>query len=559
VNLLTLVFPMIVAQSCRIGCLILVLGVVRMAVRSRIPARLLFAGWIVVAVALLVPVSLPARWSPFNLVHLERLVSHAGLAGGRRDGPAAGPISSAQPYSISAGTRIPSAEIRSSSVSEAARVLPIVWVAGFGALLGVQLLGWLRLQRLIREPAGRAGPEIEAAVAEIAQLLRIKRRILVHVTDSAGTAALGGFWRPHLFVPRRMAEGLAPDELRLVILHELGHWRRRDMVASRLIRGSLALHWFNPLVWLGARMAQTDCELACDEFVLRRMPADTLPEYGATLLKVLELACERDPSPSLLGIFGKRQQLTRRIHMIAQYGTRNALGMMAGCCFLALFAASAVTGETGDQNPNENTGLSKLFGAWTGWQKNVTMHGVNFEKAKVDQRGFVTGSVAADTTIGGRPCKQGWVHLHPNGVPASFTASADIPLGRFFIPSGTWVFQNEQGIITVCSFPRDVEIQGHVCRGGGIWGILGGSEGVQAAFYPSGALKHFFVRHPVRIDGVPCAASVFHGIELYENGRLKSATLSEDFEQDREIHHKGERLRLTSEGHVQPGPIQGGR
>ena len=178
---------------------------------------------------------------------------------------------------------------------------------------------------------------------------------------------------------------------------------------------------------------------------------------------------------------------------------------------------------------------------------------MSFQKAKVDQRGFVIGFLPGDTTIAGRPCKQGWVHLHPNGVPAGFTASKDIVLDRFPIPPQTWVFQNEGGIVTVCSFPRDMDIQGHICRGG-----IGGSEGVQTAFYPNGALKQFFAPHPVRIDGVPCGASAFQpGIELHENGRLKSATLSEDFERDGRIHHKGERLRMTSEGRVLQGPSPG--
>jgi len=188
-----------------------------------------------------------------------------------------------------------------------------------------------------------------------------------------------------------------------------------------------------------------------------------------------------------------------------------------------------------------------LLTGCTAWQENVELHGVKFQKAKVDANGFVIGYIGADTLVGGRPCRQGWVHLHPNGTPAGFTASQDIALTRFTIPAATWVSQNTEGIVTTCSFPRDVDIQGHVCRGGS-----GGAEGVQTAFYPDGALKQFYAPKPTRIDGVLCGASLFQsGIELYENGKLHSATLSEDLLLDGQLHHAGERIHLTAEGKSQ--------
>jgi len=177
-------------------------------------------------------------------------------------------------------------------------------------------------------------------------------------------------------------------------------------------------------------------------------------------------------------------------------------------------------------------------------KKDVQLHGVVFQKAKIDSQGFVIGYIKADATIAGRPCKKGWVHLHPNGVLAGFAASQDIQLSRFVIPSNTWVFQDINGNVSVCAFPHDTEIQGHLCRGG--WG---GSEGVQTAFYPEGALKQFFTRSPVMIDGVPCAASLFKaGVELHENGKLQSATLSQGFVCQGRVYKRGDRIRLTQKG-----------
>lgn len=181
------------------------------------------------------------------------------------------------------------------------------------------------------------------------------------------------------------------------------------------------------------------------------------------------------------------------------------------------------------------------------WQHDVTVQGVAFSKVRMEDNGLVIGLLKEDTLIAGRPCRQGWVHLWPNGIPAGFTASREIDLGRFKIPAETWVFQNRDGVVTVCAFPRDTEVQGFPCRGSG------GPEGVQAAFYPDGALKEFFLRHDTRIQDIPCKAGLFgEPVWLHENGRLQACVLSEDLVRDGRTYPKGTHLRFNSDGRIMP-------
>lgn len=190
---------------------------------------------------------------------------------------------------------------------------------------------------------------------------------------------------------------------------------------------------------------------------------------------------------------------------------------------------------------------SLLLASCSDWKYDVTVQGVAFSKVKIEDNGLVIGELKEDTLIGGRPCKRGWVHLRPNGVPVGFTASREIDLRRFTIPTGTWVFQNENGVVTVCAFPRDTEVQGHSCRGSG------GPEGVQAAFYPSGSLKEYFLRHDTRIQEVPCKGGLIRqSIKLHENGRLKECILSEELVRDGHTYPAGTPLRFDADGRIIP-------
>jgi hypothetical protein len=192
-----------------------------------------------------------------------------------------------------------------------------------------------------------------------------------------------------------------------------------------------------------------------------------------------------------------------------------------------------------------------LLAGCSRWQEDAMVDGIAFERVKVDRAGRAAGTLAQDTTIAGSPCHQGYVHLHANGVPALFQAAEEIVLPHVVIPVGTWVRQDSSGRITVCSFPQDQVIQGYRCRGSG------GPKGVQVAFHANGTLRQFFLVEPTVIDGFPCDTGLVRGsVELHDNGRLRSARLSQDVQRGNRIYRQGTRITIDQNGHiVEPDPI----
>jgi hypothetical protein len=181
------------------------------------------------------------------------------------------------------------------------------------------------------------------------------------------------------------------------------------------------------------------------------------------------------------------------------------------------------------------------------WHYDVTEGGIAFDRVRVEENGLLVGELKEDTLISGRLCKKGWIHVLSSGVPVAFTAARDFNAWRFTIPAGTWVFQNGAGVVTVCAFPRDLEVQGYVCRGSG------GPKGVQTAFYADGSLKEFFLPHDTKIQGVPCRSGLINeAVELHPNGRLKACALSEDYVRDGRVYAKGTRLRFDRDGRIAP-------
>lgn len=77
----------------------------------------------------------------------------------------------------------------------------------------------------------------------------------------------GGFRNPVILLPASSATWDS-ERRRVVLMHELVHIRRRDVLRQLMSGIVLALYWFHPLSWLASRYAAISREEACDERVL---------------------------------------------------------------------------------------------------------------------------------------------------------------------------------------------------------------------------------------------------------------------------------------------------
>lgn len=125
-----------------------------------------------------------------------------------------------------------------------------------------------------------AATEENAVLAELCDNRRIPR---LYRNPLAATPMLVGVFHPAIILPDREYTN---EQLRAVLLHELTHLRRKDVLVKWLTVLVSALHWFNPIVWLVRREIDCACELSCDEAVIRNLDTDGKQNYGETLLYV---------------------------------------------------------------------------------------------------------------------------------------------------------------------------------------------------------------------------------------------------------------------------------
>jgi beta-lactamase regulating signal transducer with metallopeptidase domain len=143
------------------------------------------------------------------------------------------------------------------------------WLDRYGAaiwLLGVCLLVWratINYTKLKRDlcfaTKWRGGNE----VCEFERIPGIHDN--VYETDQIHSPFVLGFIHPKIYLPVAMPE----SEVGFILRHEGTHIRRLDYLVKPVAFITLAIHWFNPLVWLAYYLISKDMEMSCDESVLK--------------------------------------------------------------------------------------------------------------------------------------------------------------------------------------------------------------------------------------------------------------------------------------------------
>jgi beta-lactamase regulating signal transducer with metallopeptidase domain len=231
------------------------------------------------------------------------------------------------------------------------KTLAIVWAAGAATVLLAYFRASLSFRRQLSRSGRRAGKRTEQAVSSCSRAMGLNP-IPVLEMDALSGPALFGVWRPRLLFPLGLADQLSDEELRLVVLHELGHLKRRDLFLQGLLVVSQAVHWFNPLVWLAGRLAREDRELACDEFVMAHTSHSGSHAYAKTLLRVLGLSRPGRSMLPAVGILETKNQIKQRIIMITKYQSTNARRLVLGAASILAVSAGLLMVNAAESGSN---------------------------------------------------------------------------------------------------------------------------------------------------------------------------------------------------------------
>lgn len=196
-----------------------------------------------------------------------------------------------------------------------------VWSIGAAGMMLYCVLSYLRLKRRVRE----------AVLTEPG----------IYEASGLDTAFVLGYFRPRIYLPK----GLEASVRALIVAHERAHISRLDHWYKLLGFLTLAVHWFNPLVWLCYVLLCRDIESACDASVVRDMDIRQRKAYSAALLSSAGHGSGIRACPVAFG----EENVKKRIVDVLRYRKPGFWLTVAGIAVVVFIAVCFMTNPVQDQ------------------------------------------------------------------------------------------------------------------------------------------------------------------------------------------------------------------
>ena len=225
------------------------------------------------------------------------------------------------------------------------RVLSIAWLLGMAGFMGYHAFSYLRMRHRIRRPDSGVR-QVEPGICEI---------------DGGHLSFVMGLIHPVIY----LSSGLDPESRNVVLCHERVHLQRRDYLFKPAALLICCVHWFNPLVWLAFYLMNMDCEMSCDEKVVKLLGEESKKIYSYTLLEEAsggEWKRYRGGSICALLSFGE-DHVKNRIRHVLDYRKPPFWVMIGAAAVIVVLVVCLCSNPGGNRNGADTANVSDVSDA----------------------------------------------------------------------------------------------------------------------------------------------------------------------------------------------------
>ncbi len=174
--------------------------------------------------------------------------------------------------------------------------------------------------------------------------MKIRQKIVLLTTKKLRTPSLYVILKPKILVSKEYMNQLSDTEIEYIFLHELSHYKRKDILINWILALLQIVYFFNPLIWYAFYKIHEDKEIACDAEALRYIREEEYQSYGNTIIKLIRLFSESNFIPVTAGIGKNKSSYKRRILMISKFKKSKWTSTLLTVVLIIIVAAAGLTG-----------------------------------------------------------------------------------------------------------------------------------------------------------------------------------------------------------------------
>ncbi len=254
----------------------------------------------------------------------------------------------------------------------------IVWLIGAIVVFAKYMLEYRKFCKLLKR---WSSPVEDEDIIRIFRLTKLKldienKDIGLIRSKYVNTPMLTGLIRPMVVIPEKEID---ETDMKLIIEHELTHYKHKDLYVNLLSILVLCFHWFNPIMYYCMPVIQGDGELYCDETVLKNKNMSYRKTYGKMIINMIPTSSSKQVALSTC-FYSKKLSVKRRL--ISIMNNNKAMKKISTLSILGILGATVLSGSLMTFAANSSyIGLEKAKSIAL---KDAGVSGVTVVKAKLD-------------------------------------------------------------------------------------------------------------------------------------------------------------------------------
>ncbi|GAB2552453.1 BlaR1 family beta-lactam sensor/signal transducer [Gracilibacillus alcaliphilus] len=288
-------------------------------------------------------------------------------------------------------------------------VIASVWIAGVILFTAFSIHAWFQLREIKQSISKVETEEIITLFEKCKQQLKISKNITLGVSQRVRSPLTFGLIKTYVVLPQNFEEWLSKDDIKHIFLHELNHYKYKDIPTSYVMAFYQIIYWFNPLVWIAFKAMRLDREIACDIAVLKSLDAHSYRKYGHTIIHFIEQKATYRYNRLANQLNGSKKQIKRRVQEIASFQTESKLLKMKSIgifLLVGLFVASQIPFvsalASGNDRYNyfhhEQTVYEDLSTYFDNYQSSFVLYDVQADTYHIHNKDHSTTRISPDST-----------------------------------------------------------------------------------------------------------------------------------------------------------------
>ncbi|WP_212922112.1 BlaR1 family beta-lactam sensor/signal transducer [Ornithinibacillus bavariensis] len=284
----------------------------------------------------------------------------------------------------------------------------ILWLTGIMISAIFVSIAWLQLRKIKRSVSKITQDDYLSLFEQAKQRLNISKQLIIGESPLVNSPMTFGIFQTYIVLPVHFDKYLTKEEVNYIFLHELNHFKFKDILSNYCIVIFQALYWFNPLVWYAFKEMRLDREIACDIAVLKLVNQHLHTAYGKTILRFANHTSIQRSFSFVNQLNGSKKQLTKRIKNIASFQSESKLLKLKSIIIFLLVGVFVmiqipfVSAMAADNNQyhfdNKHTEYIDLVDYFSGYKGSFVLYDMQADQFRIYNEKLSTTRVSPDST-----------------------------------------------------------------------------------------------------------------------------------------------------------------